>query len=323
MTDVATAPEQEQAATEGAVRPLSLLAQETFGPNFHGDVKEAESEPTEATQEPTDPSSEGDETGAEVEEANADETAQEPEASEDNEDTVSSFSELVEAQGLDWDWVKSLKVSVNVDGQTAEPTFSELVKSYRTSESAEKIIEEAKAKAGELTGNLTTQIQTVETQATIAAKVVDAFRQQIDADAAKVNWTQLKEDDPAVYAVKKEEFRERHAALERIVSEGRDAYEASTGEQREKALEQRRQYLAEQQAAFLEKVPEWRDDAMANAERERLVKYLPTLGFESDEIANAMDHRLVVMARKAMLSTTRARPRLRLPKREWPRCRRR
>lgn len=53
-----------------------------------------------------------------------------------------------------------------------------------------------------------------------------------------------------------------------------------------------------------EALPEWKDATKAKQEKAALTEYLRTVGFTDDEIGQAADHRMIVMARKARLYDT-------------------
>ncbi len=307
MNDTVTTPEQESTGAQGASRPLSLLAKETFGDSFHGTVKEAEpeGEQVETLEGGEDPAPEETEVEA-VEQAEGEEPESETpeegtESTEEGEELVSTFAELVEAQELDWDFVKGLKVPVNVDGETANPTFSELVKSYRTGGEADKRVEEAKTQAAALTQELTQRQQALDGQFQVAAKLIENAEKLIDQDVSQIDWNTLRQDDPAEYAARHAETKDRREQIERMKREAVESYQTLTEEQQRERAEERKKYFAQQSTALLTKLPEWQDETTATAERERIVVYLRNEGFEDQDIMGATDHRLVVMARKAML----------------------
>jgi hypothetical protein len=53
--------------------------------------------------------------------------------------------------------------------------------------------------------------------------------------------------------------------------------------------------------AFLAKVPEWRNAEKASAEKQAIVRGLESEGFTAEEIGSLVDHRMLRVARKAML----------------------
>jgi len=305
MTDPVTAPEQEQSGTEAPSRSLSLLASQTFGDDFRGTVEEPK--PEESVQ-PEAPEAEAEQPEPEEQEAAEAEGEEqpEPEASEDgteaedDKQVVSSFSELVESQEWDWDWFKNLSTPVKVDGESVDVSFSDLVKSYRTEQEASKRITEAKTQAEAATQEIQQRQQALDGQFKVAAALIENAEQLIDQDASQVDWADLRQSDPAEYAARKDEIRERRAEIDRMKREAVDSYQTLTAEQQKEAEKEQQEYLVKQQTALLEKLPEWKDEKVATAERSEIVDYLRKEGFEDQDIFNATDHRLVIMARKAM-----------------------
>jgi hypothetical protein len=67
--------------------------------------------------------------------------------------------------------------------------------------------------------------------------------------------------------------------------------------QKERATEQQtmmRAHLVQQSELMLQKLPQWQDQEVREAERTQLAEYAKTLGYTDDEIANAADHRAIV-----------------------------
>jgi len=62
-----------------------------------------------------------------------------------------------------------------------------------------------------------------------------------------------------------------------------------------------RKYVEEQNALLVKAVPDFADPAKATTEKKALRDYLGAQGFQDDELAQLVDHRTVVVARKAML----------------------
>lgn len=69
----------------------------------------------------------------------------------------------------------------------------------------------------------------------------------------------------------------------------------------EDAQRQRQAFVAEQARLLVEAIPEWKDEAKAKAEKSELAEYLAGYGFTESDLANVIDHRPMILARKAML----------------------
>jgi hypothetical protein len=283
---------------EGGRRPLSLLASEMFGADFHGEIKE---EP-DNVEPPEDPGeSEEPETPEEGHEE-PEELGEPEEAGE--EEPISSLQELIEHNEWDPEWVHALKVPVKVDGKPAEATLQDLVASYQMKEAAEKRLEDAKAKAKTLHQELAEKSEALQGQFAVAAKIVERAEALLDKDAASIDWKALREDDPAEYSAKKAEIAERRQEVERMKRDAAEDYRKATEKQWQETRQQQQQRLQAEQAALLEKLPEWGDQTKAAEEKTQLASYLISQGFTEHDVMGASDHRLIVLARKAMLYDT-------------------
>lgn len=115
--------------------------------------------------------------------------------------------------------------------------------------------------------------------------------------ATQPNWEQLATNDPGEYV------RQRHAWEQKIgdLQRAQDAQNVLT--QRQQADEQKayQARAAEEQTKLLDAIPEWKDPAKAKTDAAAVDGYLQTVGFSPEERNGISDHRLVVVARKAML----------------------
>lgn len=300
--------EQEQAPTteQAPERSLSLLASQKFGAQFHGEVKEPEvPNEQEATEEARQEAEQLPEQENEAEEVEAAE-AETPSDEETEEVPISSFDELVEHNEWDPEWAKQLRVQAKVDGETRAVPLSDLVKSYQLTEAAEKRLEEAKTKAKSLNQELAEQKQAIEQQYATAAELIKHAEKMLDTDSKGINWSELRENDPAEYSAKKTEMAERRQRLEEMKRDASSKWREQMEKAQQEAQAQHQERLKAEHEALIEKVPEWRDEEKAKVEKGELAKYLMSQGFSEQDVASAADHRLILMARKAMLFDKRS-----------------
>lgn len=284
--------EQDQ-TTEQNIEPksLSLLAQEYYGSAYHGEVKEAE--------QPAAPPAE--ETAADPSEAVTDGTPADPPAEENpDEVTISSLTELVQHNEWDPEWVNTLKVPVKVDGKEGEATLADLVASYQQREMAERYKEEAHEAAKAAKQEAAEKARAFEGQLSVAAKLIDGAERLLNAEVSAVDWQDLRDNDPAEYAAKKAEIAERRKEIDEMKRQGLDALEAHRNQTSAMTEEEMREALAAEQAALLEKLPEWRDSEKAKAEKAEIVNDLIDRGFSREDVFGASDHRLILLARDAL-----------------------
>lgn len=300
MADEATTQNQGEAAPQPespaapAPKSFSLLASERFGNNYVGDVPEAAPEPVEELPEQELPEQEAEE---DAEALQQDETETEAET---EEAVVSSLAELMETEGYDPEWFQNLRVPVKVDGKESEVPFSEVLKSYQMSEAAEKRLTEAKESQKQAKDAIAAKTQELQGQYAVAARLIQSAEGLLDADIKAVNWDELRRDDPAEYSAKRAELGDRRAQIEAMKREAVQSYQQTTYQQANETAQEAQDRLVAEQSQLLEKLPEWREPEKAEQGKRKLVTYLTGQGFDPDDVANAQDHRLIVMAHKAM-----------------------
>ena len=301
MSDTALnqAAEPTQTETENApdTGRFSLLARQKFGNNFKGEVSEAPQEPAEQPEE----TEQIEEAPEETLEATEEPEVGEHEGEESQEEIVSSLDELIEAQQWDREWVQGLKIPVKIDGEESQATLSDLVKSYQMSEAAEKRLEDAKAKSKAITEQLQQKAEGLNAQYATAATLIQNAEKLLDADTSAIDWNKLREDDPAEFSAKKEEIRDRREQINNLKRQAVENYQNSISQATQGTQQERLAQLQAEQQALLEKLPDWRDPEKADAEKTKLVGYLTGQGFEQEDVMGASDHRLILLARKAML----------------------
>jgi hypothetical protein len=277
-----TQTQTDEAASE---RPFSLL--DSLYP-----------QPAEETPEPEQAKAEETEGEEEEDRESARESEQE---SEDEEVPISSVSELIEHNAYDPEWFNALKVPIKVDGKPAEATIQDLVASYQMKEAAERRLEEAKSKAKTVTQELAEKSEAVQGQFAVAAKMIERVEALVDRESSSVDWKRLREDDPAEYSAKKAELAERRQEIEQMKRDAAEDYRKATEGQWQETAKQQRERLHAEHAALIEKLPDWRDESKAAEEKGKLAKYLISQEFTEQDVMGASDHRLIVLARKAML----------------------
>lgn len=235
-------------------------------------------------------------------------SAQPPEGGGE-EEGIASFADLrefvqstlEEGQELGEDWLNGLKVPVKVNGEAVDATFKDLVDGFQMREASERRLAEAKAKAKEITESVSEQAAAVDAQFATAAELIKNAEAFLTDDIANANLAELREKDPAEYAAKHADFTKRRERIEFIKREAVDAYQKGVAQQQRVAQQKREELRQVEQARLLESLPDWKDEAKAKSEKKELVQYLLSEGFEEQDIMSAIDHRLIMMARKAML----------------------
>lgn len=143
----------------------------------------------------------------------------------------------------------------------------------------------------------------------------DAFLKSLEEP--EPDWAKLRAEDPDGYLLKKDEFVTRKQEQEKVAAEkARLAKETEEKTTRE-LQEARAKFVDEQLAKLHEKLPKWKDPAIATREGKAIAKGLQEqYGFTSEELKDLVDHRLVLLVRDALLfheSKKRALPKITPP----------
>lgn len=135
----------------------------------------------------------------------------------------------------------------------------------------------------------------------------DMFAQQLQQQQSQLqalvegqhqtDWGELLNSDPVEYMKQRHLLEQRQAALHQNMQQQRAIAQQQQAEQQENFA----RYLSQQQDELLAKLPEWKDEGKAKAEKTALAKYLVESGYGKDQVDNLSDHKTVIMARKAML----------------------
>jgi hypothetical protein len=205
------------------------------------------------------------------------------------------------------------KVTIEVDGKTVELSKAELADYYKnglrqtdytrkTMEAAEqrKAAEAESAKAREQRQQMQQGLQQNH------ALLVAALQEQ-----DKIDWDALIQQDPQEFLKQKHLQERRQAALQDTIAKGR---QLSAYEQQERVKQLHATIQSEQQE-LLAKLPEWKDEKKAAAEKQGIVEELMSRGFEAERIfgkpfpdgtpnpdaPGLTDHKILLLARDAML----------------------
>lgn len=243
-----------------------------------------------------------------VEEATDEATTDEVDTSEEpveSEDVVTHFNELAEHLGVEEEFLDNLIVPTKVNGVEGKATIKDLISSYQKGESADQkfmeLAEKRKAQDAELEQAKTALQQEWQTIQTMNAELQSLMGTDDDATLQELRYS-----DPAEYAAR---MAERGAKAEKL----RAVQSRLQQEQQQKANEQYQRLLTVEKQKLLQAIPEWADEKTAERETVELRNYLKSQGVADNEIdgqfdsqgnliaPGIVDHRLFVLAKKAML----------------------
>src|SRR5262245_550786 len=211
MTDTVTAPAPESAQPEAPKgKTHAQIAREVFGNEYKGPVEE-----TAPTEEPKPVDTEADEEIPLPEEPESEELEGETAPEETGETPIATLSELAEHFELDPDYVKTLKVPVNVDGTPTEATISDLIKSYQITEAAEHRLSDAKMVAQKESENWAAKHAALDAQFQTLAELIKHEEAVLEQDVKAID-PKLRDEDPAEWSARIQEFNQRRANIAQV-----------------------------------------------------------------------------------------------------------
>jgi len=184
--------------------------------------------------------------------------------------------------------------SVKVDGKEVEVTLDELQKGYsRTQDYTRKTQQIA-----EVRKQTEAELQAVRAEREQYAQLLSALESQVQQVAQpNIDWDRLYQEDPIEWVRQREVMRDNQEKAAAIQSEKQRLAQLSQQEQ----AQFMQQKLQHEQEALLAAIPDWKDAKKAQAEKALLMEFGQKIGFTPDELKNVVDHRAVLMLRKAAL----------------------
>lgn len=240
---------------------------------------------------------------SEEKDSEAEEESDDQEAEEETEDPgFQSIDELAEALEMSPDeFLEAIKGKVKIDGEESEISLAELRDGYqREADYRRKTME-----LGENRRAFEVEVEQYREQATQQhqqlANMVQIMESQVMQEFQQINWRELREFDPGEYAAKIQEYQQRKAQIDAVKQQGSQQFQQLQHEQQQVEAQKQQEFISKQAEALMDKLPEWKDNAVASKERGEIVDFLKSeYGYSPEEISGFVDHRLVLLARDAL-----------------------
>jgi hypothetical protein len=186
------------------------------------------------------------------------------------------------------------KYTVKVDGKDVDVSEDELKNGYSRQQDYTKKTMELSAQRSQFEAQAN-QIN-IERQQYHAQlnQLTQALGQQL---GNQPDWDTLLENDPVEYLKQQHLYNQRQAAYQQATQE-----QARTQQQTEYAQSQHmQQVLINEKEQLLANLKSWSDPAKAEAEQNAISKDLIERGYTAEQVKQITDHKLVILAREAML----------------------
>jgi len=192
-------------------------------------------------------------------------------------------------------------VKVKVDGQEEEVALKELVSGYQYNKhntQKSQVLSEETKKFKDFVNDTTRQYaDKIDSLEKTTAYVKSQFLKQYE----DVNWTLIRQQNPAEYAALVQDFQMQNAEFDRILEIVASTKNDEVAKLQNEFQESQKQLHQRQIELTLEKNPEWRDQKVLKSALEDINSFAgEAYGFTPQEFASINDHRMVEVLKDAM-----------------------
>ena len=186
--------------------------------------------------------------------------------------------------------------TVKVDGKDVQVTQEELLAGYsRQADYTRKsqVLSEQRQKAD-------AELAATQQERQRYLSQLEQFNTQADSkinELAKTDWTQLKEEDPTEYMLKRDQYRELQEN-QRLITEEQKNIHYKQGQERETAWNAE---LQRNQQIISQRVPDFHDPEKGPKLKQDIKSFAVKKGFSEQEVDSLIDARSVDILHKAML----------------------
>jgi hypothetical protein len=213
---------------------------------------------------------------------------------DEGEEPVSEDDQPAENDDSEDEPAQTRKYTVKIDGKSVEVDESELIKGYQReadyTRKTQAVAEERKA--------IEAYKAEVAAERQKYADGVNQITAFLQSTAPKPPSADLLESDPVEYLKQQRSFEDHMTRLNAAKAEQASL---SKKEQAERSQNFQR-VVQEEYGKAIEAIPAWKDDAKATSEKKAIAEYLINSGkYSPEEVGSLVDHRALVIARKAFL----------------------
>jgi len=123
------------------------------------------------------------------------------------------------------------------------------------------------------------------------------LKSALETFSQEPDWDKLRRENPTAFPEVFAEWQLHKQRLDAVEAERKRAVDAVQADE----AAARQNYLAQERAQLLEAVPEWKDPEVRKKEQDDIRTFGQKHGFSLEELNGLMDHRALIVLRKAML----------------------
>ena len=188
-----------------------------------------------------------------------------------------------------------LMIRTKIDGNEGQAKFNDILKSYQLeghlNKQSTELAETQKtlqSKIAEANEQLTSKVQQLEDLSQIAYN-------ELLTDYNKVNWDELRADDPAEFAAKKTDYQVRQTQIASLYQKAQDQRQEIQATDTEGLKEK----IQDEGKKLLKAIPDWTDSEKYQKGWSDTGAYAQSMGFSKEEFSSTVDHRMIVILNKA------------------------
>lgn len=243
---------------------------------------------------------ESDDTDSEEEDDSVESDGEDEQSDLEDEDLTLANILGIEEDKLDYDDEGNVVFKAVVNGESTDVPLKDLVKSYQLeghvnnkSIALEKDRKEFEQNRDHVYGELTKRVETIN-------NLVETAEKQLLSDFEGIDWEMLRATDPAEWTALRQQAMERAQLIENIKSQAGKIGSGLTEEQQKEQQQKQAEFMQQELNKMIEDNPEWADQSIMNKEFGEIGSFLnEKYGFSPEEVANALDARLMRLIRDA------------------------
>ena len=237
-------------------------------------------------------------------EEDSDEEVTDDEVDEDEKESSErwmpkSLDELASAMEVDPDDLKSIRVKTKVDGVEGEATLAEVIKNYQINKSLTERSEQFAHERKQFEESTKAAVEQYQAKIQEAETMTQLIENRLRDEVQSIDWEQLRAENPAEYAVRRQDYMERIGEIEGMKQAVMQERQEQMQKQQEEYQTQHQQFLKRNQEMLMDALPEWRDTETRQKDMQELKTYLQSQNISEQEINAIVDYRMVVLAKKA------------------------
>lgn len=211
------------------------------------------------------------------------------------------------ATRLEMDVADLYSAEVTITDEDGNPTplpIGKLKDVYQESLKGKRFAEEARREREsyqERQRQAETLVGEVERQARVSEALLQQLGSQYMAEFNAINWAELQESDPAMWAAKRADMRMREEQLRNMASAVNARLNEVANVRKIRTEQERRARQLTAENRLRHEVPEWRDPKVMRDDMRQMSDYMMDAGFTADEVQAVDDYRSLSILRKAWL----------------------